>query len=223
MTRDNTTPHSAAEFDAKILATIPFYDSFHQQTIDLVRSLGELPRKWLDTGCGTGTLALQAQKNFPETEFTLADPSQEMLEIARKKADGNSVFVRSDSQSLDCPDNNFDVISAIQSHHYLDKAKRKKAVENCFRMLRPGGVFIVFENIRPLSEKALPCALKRWENYQTGCGKPPAEASQHIARFDTEYFPLNIPEHLRLLNETGFCAVEILWASYLQAGFYAFK
>ena len=86
-----------------------------------------------------------------------------------------------------------------------------------------GGVFVVFENIRPLSEKALPIALKRWEAYQIRCGKPPAEARQHIARFDTEYFPLTIPEHLRLLNETGFPAVEILWASCLQAGFYALK
>ena len=90
-------------------------------------------------------------------------------------------------------------------------------------MLRPGGVFIVFENIRPLSEKALPSALKRWEKEQTKRGKTPAEARQNIGRFDREYFPLSILEHLRLLEETGFSAVEILWASYLQGGFYALK
>jgi tRNA (cmo5U34)-methyltransferase len=214
---------SATEFDAKVLATIPFYDFFHQQTIDLVRSVDKSPRTWLDTGCGTGTLYLQARKTFPATEFTLADPSQEMLEAARKKADGNPVFILSDSQSLICADNTFDVVSAIPSHHYMDKAERRKAVANCFRMLRSGGVFVVFENIRPLSEQALPLALKRWEEYQIRCGKPAAEASQHIARFDREYFPLSILEHLRLMKETGFSVVEVLWASYLQAGFYALK
>ena len=221
--RSHTTIHPAAEFDARIGATIPFYDAFHQQSIDLVRAIDPAPRTWLDTGCGTGALYLQAKRQFPETAFTLADPSAEMLAVARQKAGAEPVFALSDSQSLQGADNAFDVISAIQSHHYLDRDERRKAVGNCFRMLRPGGVFIVFENIRPLSEKALPIALKRWEAYQIRRGKPPAEARRHIARFDTEYFPLTIPEHLRLLNEAGFAAVEILWASCLQAGFYALK
>jgi tRNA (cmo5U34)-methyltransferase len=53
--------------------------------------------------------------------------------------------------------------------------------------------------------------------------KTAAEASQHMARFDHEYFPISILEHLELLSEAGFSAVEILWASHLQAGFYALK
>jgi len=225
MTRKNTTVYSAAEYDEKILATLPFYESFHQQTVDLVRSLPKSPEKWLDIGCGTGNLYLRANKCFQNTEFTLADPSQEMLAVAREKiaADQNPVFLLSDSQSLTFPDNSFDVISAIQSHHYSDKAERKKAVENCFRMLRPGGVFIVFENVRPRSENALPLVQKRLENYQTRRGRTPDEALQHIARFDREYFPITIPDHLRLLDEVGFSVVEILWASYLQAGFYTIK
>ncbi|MCL2658511.1 MAG: methyltransferase domain-containing protein [Betaproteobacteria bacterium] len=223
--RDNVTAHSAKEFDAKVSATIPFYDLFHQQTIDLVRSVNESPQKWLDIGCGTGNLYLDAKKYFPGTEFTLADPSQEMLVIARKKTatNGNPAFILSDSQNLDIDDNVFDVITAIQSHHYQDEPARKRALENCFRMLAPGGVFVVFENIRPLSEKALPFALKRWENYQTGCGRTATEARAHIKRFDNEYFPISITEHLRLLNEIGFSIVELLWASYMQAGFYAIK
>jgi len=225
MTHNHTTIYSAAEYDEKIHATLPFYDSFHQQTIDLVRSLPKSPKKWLDIGCGTGNLYLCAEICFPDTEFTLADPSEEMLAVARGKiaADKRPVFLLSDSQSLTLPDNAFDVISAIQSHHYSDKAERKIAVENCFRMLRPGGIFIVFENIRPRSEKALLLAQKRLENYQTRRGRTQDDARQHIDRFDREYFPLSILEHLCLLDKIGFSVVEILWASYLQAGFYAMK
>lgn len=82
MAHNNTTSHSAAEFDEKIIASIPFYDLFHRQSIDLVRSIDKSPRKWLDTGCGTGNLYLCAKKCFPNTEFTLADPSEEMLAVA---------------------------------------------------------------------------------------------------------------------------------------------
>ena len=48
-------------------------------------------------------------------------------------------------------------------------------------------------------------------------------AASHIKRFGVEYFPVSIEEHLSLLRETGFKSVELLWFSYLQAGFYAIK
>ena len=38
-----------------------------------------------------------------------------------------------------------------------------------------------------------------------------------------EYFPLNIAEHLGLLEKTGFATAEIFWHSYMQSGFYAVK
>ena len=49
------------------------------------------------------------------------------------------------------------------------------------------------------------------------------EVDAHIQRFGVEYFPITISEHLRLLKECGFSTVEILWVSYMQAGFYAIK
>jgi len=44
-----------------------------------------------------------------------------------------------------------------------------------------------------------------------------------MQRFDVEYFPINIEEHLKLLRKTGFRIVELFWYSYMQAGFYGIK
>lgn len=222
---DNATAHTSAEYDKEILKTIPFYNQFHQSAIELVRTLNGTPDMWLDTGCGTGNLYAEARATFPGTSFVLAEPAVKMLEAAKSKLkpDKKLSFVLSDSQSLDYEDNSFDVISAIQCHHYLDISSREKAVRNCFRMLKPGGVFITFENIEPLSAKGLPTALKRWENYQISMGRTPDEAREHIGRYGKGYFPISIPQHIQLLNETGFDIAEILWTSYMQAGFYAIK
>jgi len=46
---------------------------------------------------------------------------------------------------------------------------------------------------------------------------------KHIKRFDSEYFPITIVEHLDLLKETGFGDINLFWYSYAQAGFYAVK
>lgn len=80
---DNTTPHSTSEYDEKVRKTIPFYECFHAETIDLVKTLKPDVRGWLDTGCGIGGLILKAFQDFPETSFILSDPSEDMLEQAK--------------------------------------------------------------------------------------------------------------------------------------------
>jgi tRNA (cmo5U34)-methyltransferase len=65
--------------------------------------------------------------------------------------------------------------------------------------------------------------LANWRRFQIEQGKSVATAERHIKRFGIEYFPITVGEHLALLKEAGFRTVELLWFSYLQAGFYAIK
>jgi tRNA (cmo5U34)-methyltransferase len=225
---DNKTAHMAKEYDGKVRITIPNYEFFHSETINLVKTVRPEPEKWLDTGCGTGTFVLFAMKVFNNTSFVLADPSVEMLAIAKEKLSQPGsiraeVMQPVSSEEIDLPDKNFDVITAIQAHHYLDVKGRKGATRNCFRMLKSGGIYITFENIRPLSEKGIKIGLERWKQLQISQGKTDAEAENHTRRFGVEYFPITITEHMELLREVGFSTVELLWFSYMQAGFYAVK
>lgn len=224
--KDNATAHMAGEYENKIEQTIPCYRNFHEQVLDLVRLYKEKPKNWLDTGCGTGTMAYQILSSFPETKLMLADPSTPMLEIARRKFDIYQTQVKiieAATQDLKETGNSFDVITAILCHHYLDKAMRLTATENCFRMLGKGGIYITVENIRPASETGIKLGLQRWKEFQMDSGKSEEEAASHIARFDQNIFPITIEEHLQLLRKTGFTCAEVLWASYMQAGFYAIK
>ena len=227
MMNDNNTAHNAGEYDGKIRATIP-NERFHSETIDLVKSIKPLPEKWLDTGCGTGAFVVSALDDFKSTRFVLSDPSKEMLEIAREKLshEGNNmieILGPVSSQDLRLPDEGIDVITAIQAHHYLDQDGRRAAVENCFRMLRAGGIFITYENISPFTSSGIRVGLDRWKRFQIALGKGMEEAEKHVNRFGQDYYPITIEEHLGLLKEAGFSVVEILWVSYMQAGFYAIK
>lgn len=225
---NNKAAHFADEYDQKINITIPHYGDFHKETLSLVKVIKSNPGKWLDTGCGTGTMVLNAVRVFTETGFILADPSKLMLDIAAEKLKGCSnrgiKFLEPVStQDLDFHDYSFDVITAIQSHHYLDLETRRKATCNCFRMLKNRGVYITFENTRPLTEMGIKVGLERWRNFQTGEGKPADEADRHMDRFGKEYFPITVFEHVELLKDAGFSTVELFWMSYMQAGFYAVK
>lgn len=222
---DNKTPHSSQEYDRQIEKTIPHYKFFHEETIDLIKTANSHPATWLDTGGGTGVLVQNAVRVFKDTHFVLADPSAAMLKIAREKLlhNDNIDYLLSGTQNLEFPVAHFDVITAIQSHHYMELDTRKRAIANCFRMLRHGGVFVTFENIKPNTDKGIEISLKRWESYQLLQGKTEAEVAKHIERFGIEYFPISMISHFELLYDTGFAVAEVLWASSMQAGFYAIK
>jgi len=71
---------SSKLYDSHITATIPYYQEFNLEIINLVRAAGREPALWLDTGCGTANLVSRVAKVFPRTRFILADPSAEMLQ-----------------------------------------------------------------------------------------------------------------------------------------------
>ena len=221
--KDNKTSQSAVLYDANVHKTIPRYHTFHDEAIELIRTMNPAPAAWLDTGCGTGTLIAKAAGCFDGVKFVAADPSSAMLEQTRAKLAGLTVeYVEAGSEAFSMK-NRFDVVTAVMAHHYLNSRERDAATKNCLDALKKGGVYVTFETIRPFSERGTEVGLQRWRTHQLSCGKAPEEVEKHISRYGIELLPISIENHLELLRRTGFSIVEILWASGLQAGFYAVK
>jgi tRNA (cmo5U34)-methyltransferase len=222
---DNATSHTTETYDQQVRRTIPYYDCFHDEALNIIKASGTSPKAWLDTGCGTGTLAVKAIMQCPETHFLLADPSPLMLHEAKRKLQGytNIAFVESPTENLTDIVTHFDVVTAIQSHHYSTVQGREQATKVCYNLLNPKGIYITFENTRPFTPQGTTIDLANWKNWQIRSGKPQAQAEAHIKRFRIEYHPITIEEHLSLLRKTGFSVVELLWYSYMQAGFYCIK
>lgn len=224
--RDNATSQPAQEYDSNINKTIPLYHLFHEQALDLVGTHNPKPLAWLDTGCGTGILAVEAARRFESTAFTLADPSSAMLEIAKDKLShlhDRFTYVTAGTESLALQADSFDVITAILSHHYACPEDKLQITANCYNLLKPGGIYINFESIRPLTESGLQIGLNRWRQAQLKAGKSPEAVTKHISRYGVEFLPIPIVDHLQLLSNSGFSTVELFWFSYLQAGLYAVK
>jgi tRNA (cmo5U34)-methyltransferase len=225
----NYTPHPPEDYDANISSIIPYYSAIHQETINLIKSLPSSPEVWMDTGCGTGSLINEAINEFPDTKFLLVDPSEGMLDQSKRKLSsypaGRLEFLRASatqelSQELE---EKPDVITAIQCHHYLKLEERARATRVCYDLLQEGGIYITFENIRPLTEEGITVGKQYWGSFQMSRGRSEEEVEKHLERFDKEYFPITIEAHLKLLRETGFKAVELFWYSYMQAGFYCIR
>ncbi|MDE5583940.1 MAG: methyltransferase domain-containing protein [Ruminococcus sp.] len=226
---DNKSAFNVSQYDDNVRKVIPFYDEIYSQIFDIIHTYYAQHEKYkapfsiLDTGCGSGTFAVRAYKELNIDEMVLCDPSENMLSVAREKLSGkNCTFRCIGSENLDYTEK-FDIIVAVQSHHYFSREMRERAVMNCFRALNSGGIFIYTENTAPFSEIGKDIVLKMVENYGINSGRTGEEVTSHSARYGKEYFPLNISEHLELLRKTGFETAEIFWHSYMQSGFYAVK
>lgn len=220
---DNKSAFNSNEYDRKIKQTLPYYNEFYEQVIELVKVFHNSAITWLDIGCGTGKMGSIALENIELEKLVFCDSSDEMIRIAKDRFQRfNTEFSVCDIQNLEYTDE-FDVITAIQVNHYLQMEERKIALQKCYKALKENGLFISFENFSPFTDVGKIVYLEKWKRYQIEQGKSFGESTKHIERYGKDYFPITLEEHLTLMRNIGFRAVEILWLSNIQVGFWGIK
>jgi ubiquinone/menaquinone biosynthesis C-methylase UbiE len=114
----------------------------------LVSAAGVAPgQRVLDVGCGTGYLAsLLAEKVGPAGFVVGLDASGEMIAYAaRRHGRANCQFRLGTAESLDLPDEHFDVVVSSLFMHHLPDDLHATALAEMHRVLRPGGTLLIAE------------------------------------------------------------------------------
>jgi SAM-dependent methyltransferase len=119
---------------------------FHARKWDLLKQslssrFGDLQKlRWLDIGCGKGELLRFGRPSVAEAIG--CDPSKEMI---AECADLNVVW-QSAIAKLPFDSGTFDVVTAACVYHHLDADAQAGLTAEAFRLLRPNGVFVIFEH-----------------------------------------------------------------------------
>lgn len=118
------------------------YDAFQRMVVERMQLRPGL--RILDLGCGTGSLALRIKRLYPGVEVVGIDLDPDVLAIARTKAIAAGLrleLVQGGIENLGVLDANFDrVVSSLVFHH-LGRDTKVAALNQAFRILRPGGSF----------------------------------------------------------------------------------
>lgn len=100
----------------------------------------------LEIGSGSGAMAAELLRRFPDARLTATDYDDSMVDVARDRLRefGDRVDVKqADAAQLPFPDESFDaVLSFIMLHHVIDW---EKALAEAVRVLRPGGRLLGFD------------------------------------------------------------------------------
>jgi SAM-dependent methyltransferase len=126
---------------------------FDAALVDLILPMAEgLPQRLragvdvADIGCGSGHAINVMAQAFPASRFTGIDFSDEGLAVGSAEAKSlgltNTSFVAADVANLDLTET-YDVITVFDAIH--DQAQPARVLENIYRALRPGGVFLMVD------------------------------------------------------------------------------
>lgn len=138
--------------------TLGLHRWWRKRALNAARRLsGDGPADILDIATGTGDVAFDLNRRYPNTRITGIDISDGMLNIARRKLAKakeddvrmNIRFEQGDSLSLKYPDCSFDMITVaygVRNFAHLDQGLAEMA-----RVLRHGGVICIIELSEPVN------------------------------------------------------------------------
>ena len=150
---------------------------------------------WLDVGCGKGELLHLGQAHFRTAMG--CDPSAEML----RECGGLAVTHQPEPARLPFDDRSFDFITAVCVYHHLGQAERVALTDEARRVLRPGGLFAIFEH-----NPANPAT-------RLVVGRAPVDSNAVLLR---------ARESRRLMRGAGLAPLETLYYLYLPQRLFEF-
>lgn len=102
----------------------------------------------MDIGCAIGQFSCALKQRFPDAEVWGTDIGAPMVRYAHHRAAKQGLdvhFAQMASENLNFPDNHFDLMTAHLLFHELPLPVIKQTLAEAFRVLRPGGTFVLWD------------------------------------------------------------------------------
>ena len=210
----------ARDYDSLIRRAVPRYDELLERLAFYLPPLAPGRRRVLELGCGTGNwtllLAAHGKAHWPDLQLTLADASQEMLDVTRARlaAAGRSgdAFVCARFEELAFPPGSFDLVtSCISVHHVADK---RALMQRLFPQLAPGGEVLLGDQMRGGTERAHALNWQRWLAWcRAHCSE--AEAISLIDHAYAHDHYESVAAHFAALAAAGYADLDCVWRHWM--------
>lgn len=121
----------------------------------LLKGFNTIPEKQirlLDVACGTGRTLRNIRAMLPKASLFGVDLSPTYLrkanQILSELPQELPQLIQANAEDLPFPDNFFQGVTSVFLFHELPASVRQRVIDECFRVTKPGGVFIICDSIQ---------------------------------------------------------------------------
>lgn len=157
----------AAGYDAAAEHIHPYYREIQRRVLDLLPFPADADFLLVDAGGGSGRFVGEFLRRFPGARALVLDQSEAFLALARQRLEpfGGRAACRvarlQDDWTTELPEAPAAIVSMSAIHH-LDAGEKTRCYGRCHAALRPGGVLINADEVRPADDGDYLAACRRW-------------------------------------------------------------
>jgi ubiquinone/menaquinone biosynthesis C-methylase UbiE len=198
-----------AEYDRIIRTYIPYYDESRDAQLDLLAAVQPAPRRIVDLGGGTGSLAEAILNRFPDASVLVRDIDPQMLAVARTRLARFGERVELSLGSFLDPLPPVDaVLCAFALHHIRTLDEKTEVYRRIRSALLPGGVLL---NNDAAGGPFWPHLRDQWAAFMATRGFTLEQGYQNLQDWSAEDTYFSVYEELQAMARGGFDQPECAW------------
>ncbi len=205
----------AAQYNNSRQMLIPCFDDFYKIAVEIIPFKRDKNIKVLDLGAGTGLISSLVASKYENSDITLIDVSENMLNQAKNSLDKLSnkfSYLVANYSNFDLSES-FDIIISALSIHHLTGEEKKSLFKKIFAHLNHGGIFINADQVQGESAEIESKYREVWlkQVQENGVGKNELAAALERMKED-KMSPLS--SQLQWLKEAGFKKANCWYKNY---------
>jgi len=215
----------AREFDEIILKLIPYYREMISPLLLSIPFSRDKSIKVIDLGCGTGTIAFEIRKLFPNAYITCLDISENMISMAKAKLgeEDKNIYIVANFYDFYFEDKYDVIISSLALHHLITDENKKNFYIKIYNTLKEGGVFYNADVVLGSNAYIQEVYMKKWKEFMRKNVSLSEIENKWIPKYKEEDSPTTLMNHLKWLEDIGFRDVDVIWKYYNYAVYGGYK
>jgi tRNA (cmo5U34)-methyltransferase len=191
------------KYDAQRPFLIPCYTDFYTIALPLILS-HKKAKRLLDIGAGTGLFSRFIYQQRPDLDFTLADISAEMLNVAKERFSGldNFDFIELDFSNT-AIEKKYDIIVSALAIHHLEDDEKERLFASVYQALNHGGLFINADQVEGRSPLFDGYYKTEWKETVNSSGLEQDAIDRAMERIKLDKFA-KLDTQLTMLDRAGF-------------------
>jgi tRNA (cmo5U34)-methyltransferase len=217
-----------AVFPDMIKRSVPGYQTIIAMTGTLAERYAQANSNCYDLGCslGASTLAMRRAINVTNCRIVAVDNSPEMIKRCKAILSAESSNVPVDLIRADILDSTIVDASMVVMNftlQFIAPTLREKLIQEIYRGLKPGGIFILSEKIAFADQHLNELMVDLHHSFKRANHYSDLEISQKRTALDNVLLPETLTKHRARLHDAGFNKVEPWFQCFNFASLLAIK